>query len=81
MPKAKILIVEDNGIMALDIQKRLKNTGYEVTGIALYKHQMERKLKESQKWFEVTLASIGDAVICSDCDGRVTYRNQVALTP
>jgi CheY-like chemotaxis protein len=32
--KRKILIVEDEGIVALDLQMRLVNLGYEVTGIA-----------------------------------------------
>ena len=36
------------------------------------------ELKRQRKWFEVTLASIGDGVITADCDGRVTMMNAVA---
>ena len=34
--------------------------------IALYKHRMEKKLKENERWFSTMLNSIGDAVIATD---------------
>jgi two-component system, response regulator PdtaR len=34
MPKTKILIVEDEGIPAMELQDKLENWGYEVPGIA-----------------------------------------------
>ncbi len=46
--------------------------------MALYKHKMERKLKESEKWFATTLRSIGDAVITTDKNGLITFMNAVA---
>jgi len=46
--------------------------------IALYKHKMERKLKESEEWLFTTLKSIGDAVIATDKKGYVTFMNPVA---
>ena len=46
--------------------------------MALYKHQAERKLRESEQRWATTLASIGDAVITSDCAGQVTFLNPVA---
>jgi PAS domain S-box-containing protein len=46
--------------------------------MALYKHKMERKLKESEKWFSTTLRSIGDAVITTDRNGNVSFLNPVA---
>jgi len=36
------------------------------------------ELAAQQEWFRVTLASIGDGIIASDPDGRVTYINDVA---
>jgi PAS domain S-box-containing protein len=36
------------------------------------------ELKQQRKWFEVTLASIGDGVITADVDGNVTMMNTVA---
>jgi len=35
-------------------------------------------LAAQREWYRVTLASIGDAVIASDADGRVTFMNGVA---
>jgi PAS domain S-box-containing protein len=46
--------------------------------MALYKHKMERKLKESEKWLAMTLRSIGDAVIATDKSGLITFMNPVA---
>src|SRR5262252_7064240 len=37
-------------------------------------------LSSSQEWFHTTLASIGDAVIATDSQGRVTFLNPVAAT-
>jgi PAS domain S-box-containing protein len=40
--------------------------------------QAAAALSAQQAWFRVTLASIGDAVIASDPDGRVTFMNATA---
>ncbi len=45
---------------------------------ALYKHRMERRLKESERWLATTLKSIGDAIIATDSYGRVKFMNPVA---
>src|SRR5271157_2392944 len=49
-----------------------------VIEMALYKHTAERKLRESERRYAVTLASIGDAVIATDDRARVTFLNPVA---
>ncbi|OAI22843.1 MULTISPECIES: EAL domain-containing protein [Methylomonas] len=46
--------------------------------VALYKYQLERKLKESEQWFGKTLRCISDAVIATDTDSRVRFMNPVA---
>ncbi len=46
--------------------------------VALYKHEMESKLKENEKWLSTTLESIGDAVITTDKDGCITFMNPIA---
>ena len=46
--------------------------------IALYKHQMESKLRVSERWLATILTSIGDAVMSTDTKGCVTFMNPVA---
>lgn len=46
--------------------------------VALCKHQLEQKLKESKQWFAKTLHSISDAVIATDAEGKTRFMNQVA---
>ena len=48
--------------------------------MALYKHKMEKKLRESEQWFATTLRDIGDAVIATDSQERITFMNPVAET-
>lgn len=46
--------------------------------ISLYKHQMERQLREREQWLTTTLKCIGDAVITTDSQGLITFMNPVA---
>jgi len=46
--------------------------------MALYKHGAERRLRDSERRYAVTLSSIGDAVIATDEQMRVTFMNPVA---
>ncbi|MEH2361204.1 GGDEF domain-containing response regulator [Nostoc sp.] len=46
--------------------------------ISLSKHEIQRKLKQSEQWLNTILKSIGDGVITSDALGAVTFMNPVA---
>jgi PAS domain S-box-containing protein len=46
--------------------------------MALYKHKMEKELKEREKWLATTLRSIGDGVITTDEKGLISFINPVA---
>jgi diguanylate cyclase (GGDEF)-like protein/PAS domain S-box-containing protein len=46
--------------------------------VALYKHKLENKLKESEQWLATTLQSIGDGVIATDAEGRIKLMNTAA---
>ena len=46
--------------------------------MAVHRHSLERQLKESERKYVATLASIGDGVIATDALERVTFMNPVA---
>lgn len=46
--------------------------------INLARRRAEDALRKQSEWLQVTLSSIGDAVISTDIDGRVTFMNRVA---
>lgn len=46
--------------------------------MALHKHYMEKKVKDSEQWLVTTLKSIGDGVITTDTRGTITYMNPAA---
>ncbi|MCZ7355730.1 MAG: response regulator [Candidatus Methanoperedens sp.] len=46
--------------------------------IAIYKHIMEGRLKESEQWLAAALKSIGDGVIATDPGGMVKFMNPIA---
>jgi PAS domain S-box-containing protein len=37
-----------------------------------------RQLEESREWFQTTLNSLGEAVVATDADGKITYINPIA---
>ncbi len=49
-----------------------------VIEMAVYKHQMELKLKEREEWLGTILQSIGEGVIATDRLGNITFMNPVA---
>ena len=72
---ARAKVTEPYGYIIKPFEDKELRTAIE---IALYKHEMENKLKESEKWLSTTLSSIGDAVIATDAEGRVKFMNPVA---
>ncbi|MBU7009831.1 MAG: response regulator [Theionarchaea archaeon] len=51
---------------------------YSVIEMALYKHKMEKKVRESEQWLFTTLKSIGDGIIATDTQSQITFMNPVA---
>ena len=81
------LVVEDRlvGVMAMFARQPLSDATLEAmssvaNGIALgvERKTAEEGRRQQQEWLRVTLASIGDAVIASDTQGRITFLNPVA---
>ncbi len=71
----KAKVTEPFGYLFKPFKDRELNT---VIEIALYKHKMEKKLRDREQWLATTLKSIGDAVIATDKESFVTFMNPVA---
>lgn len=65
-------ITEPCGYILKPFDERQLHTAIE---LALYKHQRERQVRESAQWLATTLSSIGDAVLVTDAQGRVSLMN------
>jgi PAS domain S-box-containing protein len=56
------------------IEKEIQTT----IEMALYKHAMEKELRQREQWLSTTLRSIGDGVIATDAEGKVLFMNPEA---
>jgi PAS domain S-box-containing protein len=72
---ARARVTEPFGYILKPFEERELRTAIEM---ALYKHQAERKLRESERRYAVTLSSIGDAVIATDDRAQIGFLNPVA---
>jgi two-component system cell cycle sensor histidine kinase/response regulator CckA len=51
-----------------------------IVEVALYRHKMDQRLRERERWFSTTLHSIADAVVTVDLAGNITFMNPEAET-
>ena len=73
LQRAKITV--PFGYILKPVEERELHTTIEM---ALYKHEMENKLKESERSLSTILQSIGDAVIATDKKESIAFINPVA---
>ena len=65
MKKAKILVVEDQNIVALNIRNKLKNLGYTVPGISIHRRRSNKKSRVYLYGYLVLM----DIMLKGDMDG------------
>jgi PAS domain S-box-containing protein len=56
----------------------LLGVGANQTAIVVQRQKAEDQAHQQREWLRITLASIGDAVIATDREGRVTFLNSIA---
>jgi len=68
-------VTEPFGYLLKPFEERELHTSIQM---ALYKHQMEHRLKESEQWLSATLRSISEGLIAADAEGRIKFMNPCA---
>jgi PAS domain S-box-containing protein len=64
-----------------DEEERLRSVALQnAHSILVARRRAEEALRKQSEWLRITLSSIGDAVISTDAEGRVTFMNRVAET-
>jgi PAS domain S-box-containing protein len=63
------------GYLTKPFQSKELHAGIEV---AIYKSRMERRLRESERWFASTLRCVQDGVLVTGADARVRFMNLAA---
>ncbi|MEX0779645.1 MAG: PAS domain S-box protein [Balneolales bacterium] len=66
---------EPMGYLIKPVEEKELETTIEM---ALYKHQITRRMRENEKWLATTLSHVGDAVIRTDSDKCVILLNPTA---
>jgi two-component system cell cycle sensor histidine kinase/response regulator CckA len=74
---ARARLTEPHGYLLKPVKSAELRTSIEVS---LFKHRMERRLRERARWFSTTLRSITDAVVTVDISSKVTFLNPAAET-
>jgi PAS domain S-box-containing protein len=72
---ARAKATEPYGYIIKPFEERELTTAIEM---ALYKHNIEKKLRQSEQWLAATLRSIGDAVIATDEKAQIVFINHMA---
>jgi len=68
-------ITDPYGYLTKPFEERELHTTVEM---ALYRHEMESRLRESERYLEATLTSIGEAVIATDNGAHIRFVNPAA---
>lgn len=69
------ILKEPFGFIRKPFEESELHTAIEIT---LYRHKIERKLREYEQWLQVILKSVNDAIIATDAKGQIKFMNPVA---
>jgi PAS domain S-box-containing protein len=72
---AKAKLTQPSGFLLKPFNQRELETTIE---ISLYKYEMEKKIKDNERWLNSTLDGIGDAIITTDRNGLINFANSAA---
>ena len=73
-----LIAASRNATFPTEEERLLLGVGANQTAIVVQRQHSEEQVHEQREWLRVTLASIGDAVIATDIQGRVTFLNSGA---
>jgi PAS domain S-box-containing protein len=68
-------ITEPYGYLLKPYEERILHITIEM---AIYKHRIEKRVKENERWLSVMLQSMGECVIATDNEGKVKLLNPAA---
>ena len=68
-------LTEPSGYLIKPVEPKALQSAVE---IAVYKHGMDKQLKDRERWLAAVLRSTSDAVAATDSHGDVTFMNPVA---
>lgn len=69
------ILKEPFGFIHKPFEESELNTAIEIT---LYRHKIERRLREHEQWLSAILKSVKDAVIITDANGQIKLMNNMA---
>src|SRR5699024_10903538 len=61
-------------------ERLLLSVGTNQAAVVIQRKQAEQLLQKEREWLRVILAGIGDGVITTDTEGRVTFMNPTAAS-
>lgn len=70
-------VTEPFGYMVKPLEEREL---YITIEMALYKHRMDKKIKENERWLSTTLNSIAEGLIATDRNAKILFTNPVCDT-
>ena len=69
------ILKEPFGFIRKPFEESELHTAIEIT---LYRHKIERKLRNHEQWLQAILKSVNDAVIATDSKGQIKFMNPIA---